>query len=89
MDIYLLASERSEQDTLRSNAIKISVYLFIYLYGIYVLFFHPRYQLGLGKAFLVILGAGKLCITVTIANGHFSGMRLLCRFQFLVTGAFY
>ena len=30
-DIFLLASEQSERDTLRYNAIEISVYLFIYM----------------------------------------------------------
>ncbi len=35
-DVCLLASERSERDTLRGNAIEISLYLFIYLsvYGV-------------------------------------------------------
>ncbi len=31
-DVYLLASERSERDTLRGNEIEISLYLFIYLF---------------------------------------------------------
>ena len=30
--VYILASERSERDTLRGNAIEISLYLFIYLF---------------------------------------------------------
>ncbi len=34
--IYLLASERSERDTLRGNTIEISLYLFIYLFMGYV-----------------------------------------------------
>ena len=42
-DIFLLASERSERDTLNGNAIEISlylfIYLFIYLYGTSDLFF--------------------------------------------------
>ena len=65
------------------NAIEIPVYLFIYLYGTYVLFFHSGYQLGLGKAFPVLWGARILYNVVTIANGHFPGKQLLCRFQFL------
>ncbi len=35
-DVSLLASERSERDTLRGNAIEISLYLFIYLFMGYV-----------------------------------------------------
>ncbi len=35
-DVCLLASERSERDTLRGNAIEISLYLFIYLFMGYV-----------------------------------------------------
>ncbi len=31
-DVCLLASERSERDTLRGNTIEISLYLFIYLF---------------------------------------------------------
>ncbi len=35
-DVCLLASERSERDTIRGNSIEISLYLFIYLsvYGV-------------------------------------------------------
>ena len=40
----LLASERSERDTLRGNAIEISLYLFIYLFIWYV---GPLFPLGL------------------------------------------
>ncbi len=36
MFVYLLASERSERDTLRGNSIEISLYLFIYLFMGYV-----------------------------------------------------
>ena len=64
--------------------------LFIYLFIMYVrAVFPPGLLIRFGKAFPVLWGAGKLCNLVTIANGYYSGKRLLCRFQFLETGAFY
>ena len=58
--IYLLTSERIERDTLRCNAIEISVHLFIYMVG-KTSFSARANNYFLGKAFPDLWGAEKLC----------------------------